>query len=137
MSKGVVLYWSGTGNTEQMAEAIAKGLGEQAVPIADFNTDSVKDYGRIAFGCPASGDESLEDMEFEAVFEGLEGALQGKKVALFGSYSWGDGQWMRDWQQRVLQDGALLFEEGLIVADTPDAKALSDCEAFGIRFAAF
>jgi len=127
MSKTAVIYWTGTGNTEAMANAIAAGISEA-------DASAVAQYEKIAFGCPAMGDEVLEEGEFEPFFAEVEGSLSGKKVALFGSYGWGDGQWMRDWQDRVSGDGAQLFEEGLMANGAPDE---AECEEFGKRFAAF
>ncbi|MDR1538115.1 MAG: flavodoxin [Clostridiales bacterium] len=139
MSETAVIYWSGTGNTEAMAKAIEAGLnagGDKAVliPVGKASPSDVGKYGKFAFGCPSMGSEVLEESEFEPFFSSIENKLQGKKVALFGSYGWGDGQWMRDWQDRVGADGALLFEEGLTVQDAPDAD---DCAGFGKRFAKF
>ena len=135
MSKTAVIYWTGTGNTEAMANAIASGIGDTDVmPVSEADASAVAQYDKIAFGCPAMGDEVLEESEFEPFFADVEGSLSGKKVALFGSYGWGDGQWMRDWQDRVSGDGAQLFEEGLMANGAPDE---AECEAFGKRFSAF
>ena len=98
--KVAVVYWSGTGNTEAMAEAVASGAREagaevEAFGAADFNSTLASDFESIAFGCPSMGAEELEDSEFQPMFEDVKGSLAGKKVALFGSYGWGDGEWMR------------------------------------------
>jgi flavorubredoxin len=98
---------------------------------AEFTADMVAGFDGIAFGCPAMGSEVLEEGEFEPMFAGVEGALSGKKVGLFGSYGWGDGQWMRDWQDRVAADGAMLVSDGVIANSAPDGSALADCEALG------
>lgn len=142
MSKSAVIYWSGTGNTESMANAIfesLKGSGETVdlFNVDDITADMAAAYDHLALGCPSMGGEELEDMSFEPFFTALEQKLSGKKVALFGSYGWGDGEWMRVWQERTIQSGASLFEEGLIINDTPDANGLADCKAFGSRFVAF
>ena len=105
MSKVAVVYWSGTGNTEAMAYAVEEGAKDKGAEVffiqaADFSADQVSAYDAIAFGCPAMGDEVLEESEFDPMFTDVEAALSGKKVALFGSYGWGDGQWMRDWEDR-------------------------------------
>lgn len=139
MSKIAVVYWSGTGNTESMAEAIAKGARSagaevDVLSVGDASVDKLKGYDKLAFGCPSMGDEVLEESEFEPFFADVEGSISGIKVALFGSYGWGDGQWMRDWQKRTEDNGAQVFEEGFIQNDAPD-EAL--CEEFGARFAAF
>ena len=133
--KTAVIYWSGTGNTEAMAQAVAQGAGAEIFSVSDFSGD-VSDYDRLAFGCPAMGAENLEEGEFEPFFAGIEGKLSGKKVALFGSYGWGDGEWMREWADRVTKDGAELVNgEGLIVNETPDDSALADCRALGEKLA--
>ena len=131
-----IIYWSGTGNTEAMANAIAKGIGAEAEVFSVDNVDSsvVGKYEKLAFGCPSMGAEVLEEESFEPFFSAIEGSLGGKKVALFGSYGWGDGEWMRDWQVRVNATGASLFEEGFIQQEAPDEGA---CEEFGSKFDAF
>ena len=107
MSKIAVVYWSGTGNTEVMADAVAdgiKGAGGEAeiIAAASFGPDKMGEFDAFAFGCPSMGSEELEDGEFLPMFESVEPQLAGKKIALFGSYGWGDGEWMRNWNQRCL-----------------------------------
>ena len=133
MSKTAVIYWTGTGNTEAMANAIAAGIGEADVlSVSEADASAVAQYEKIAFGCPAMGDEVLEEGEFEPFFAEVEGSLSGKKVALFGSYGWGDGQWMRDWCERCESAGANLFDaEGLIANESPDDDAQDACRALG------
>ena len=129
--KTAVIYWSGTGNTEQMASAVAEGAGAELFSVSDFGGD-IADYDRIAFGCPSMGDEVLEESEFEPFFASVEAKLGGKKIALFGSYGWGDGQWMRDWTERAKAAGAEITNgEGLIINDAPDDNGLADCRALG------
>ena len=140
MSKVAIVFWSATGNTETMANCIAEGAGAAAtiVPCAEMDAAKLGEYDVVAFGCPAMGAEQLEESEFEPMFAGLEGSLNGKKVALFGSYGWGDGQWMRDWVQRTNDANAVIYtDEGLIVNETPDDDALAKCKEFGKGFAAF
>ena len=112
MSKVAVVYWSGTGNTEMMAQKVAEGAKEAGAEVvltsADFSADDVDAYDAIAFGCPAMGAEELEDTEFEPMFSACESKLSGKKIALFGSYGWGDGEWMRTWQAGVEGDGCII-----------------------------
>ena len=96
--KTAVIYWSGTGNTEAMAKAVAEGAGAECFAVSEFS-GNVEDYDAIALGCPAMGAEELEDSEFEPFFSGIEGKLSGKKIALFGSYGWGDGEWIRTWAE--------------------------------------
>ena len=137
MSKVAVVYWSSTGNTEAMANAVAdgvKGKGGEAVlhTCEDFDGSKVTEYDAIAFGCPAMGDEVLEDTEFEPMFDGCKDALKGKNIALFGSYGWGDGEWMRTWAERMEQAGAqIVGGEGLICHGTPGADAIDECESLG------
>lgn len=137
MAKTAVVYWTSTGNTEMMANAIASGAGADVFELSAFSPPDISGYDKIAFGCPAMGDEVLEEGEFEPFFTEAEGLIGGKKVALFGSYGWGDGQWMRDWEERTKAAGANLFGNGLIINSTPDDGGLAECEAFGKDFAAF
>ena len=115
MSKVAVVFWSATGNTETMANCVAEGANGTIVPCGEMNAAKLAEFDAVAFGCPAMGAEQLEESEFEPMFSDLEGSLNGKKIALFGSYGWGDGQWMRDWVERAQGDGAqVLNGEGLI-----------------------
>ena len=140
MSKMAVIYWSMTGNTEAMAAAIAQGAQEAGAQaelkqVSEISVDEALTYDLLALGCPAMGAEVLEEGEFEPFFTALEGKLPGKKVALFGSYGWGDGQWMREWQERTEKAGAVLCGEGLIVNEAPDEAGLESCRALGARLA--
>ena len=140
MSKSAVIYWSGTGNTEAMAQAVLDGLNGAGEDAALFSADSVRaadaaQYDKLALGCPAMGAEVLEESVFEPFFTELEPLLSGKKVALFGSYGWGDGQWMREWQERTEKAGAVPCGEGLIVNEAPDEAGLESCRALGARLA--
>ena len=129
--KTAVIYWSGTGNTEAMAKAVAEGAGAELFTVSEFS-GSVDDYDAVAFGCPAMGAEMLEEDEFEPFFTEIEGRLSGKKVGLFGSYGWGDGEWMRNWETRVGSDGAVLAGgEGVIASDAPSDDDLEKCRALG------
>ncbi len=140
MSKVAVVFWSATGNTETMANCIAEGAGSAAtvIPCSEASADVLAGYDVVAFGCPAMGAEQLEESEFEPMFSAVEGSLNGKKIALFGSYGWGDGQWMRDWAERAKGDGAVLFnEEGLICNETPDDDVQEACRKLGADLAAW
>ena len=128
--KTAVIYWSGTGNTEAMAKAVAEGAGAECFAVSEFS-GNVEDYDAIALGCPAMGAEELEEGEFEPFFAELEGNLSGKNVALFGSYGWGDGEWMREWEKRVTDAGAKLANESIIVNDSPDEDAVTACNGLG------
>ena len=133
--KTAVIYWSGTGNTEAMAKAVAEGAGVSAVQVSAFDGD-VSELDAIALGCPAMGAEELEDGEFEPFFSGIESKISGKKIALFGSYDWGDGEWMRLWADRVKAAGAeVVGGEGLICNNTPDDDALAKCRELGKQLA--
>lgn len=143
MSKIAVVYWSSTGNTQLMAEKITEGIKKTGADVdlmevsATF-ADALDDYDKVAFGCPAMGDEELEEGEFAPYFDEAEQKISGKKVALFGSYDWGDGEWMRLWQERVKKAGADLFKgEGLIVNNTPEGETLEECETFGEGFGSY
>ena len=143
MSKIAVIYWSGTGNTEAMADlvanaAVAAGASVDKFTASEFNVSSAGDYTGFALGCPAMGAEQLEESEFEPMFSDLEGSLNGKKIALFGSYGWGDGQWMRDWVERAQGDGAqVLNGEGLICNEAPDEDVQAACRKLGADLAAW
>ena len=136
MSKTTVVYWSGTGNTEAMAAAVAEGIKENGgeaslFTAAEFDPKFMAEYDAAAFGCPAMGAEVLEEDEFEPLFEACEGSIKGKKIALFGSYGWGDGEWMRNWEDRCREDGAVLACDSVICNDAPDDDALASCKALG------
>lgn len=141
MKKTAVVYWSSTGNTEAMAQAVLEGMKEAGAEAVLLTPDAVDvsalaGMDAIAFGCPAMGSEVLEECEFEPMFSGCKNRLGGKSVGLFGSYGWGDGQWMRDWCERVKEDGAQLFsEEGLICNETPDDDTQAACRKLGADLA--
>ena len=143
MSQIAVIYWSQTGNTEMMANAICEGVksagGEPVLMhVADTSAQDAAKYDRMALGCPAMGAEVLEEAEFEPFFTELEGKISGKRVALFGSYGWGDGQWMRDWVERTDNANANIYTgEGLMAHETPDEIMLEQCRDFGRGFAAY
>ncbi len=134
--KIAVVYWSGTGNTEAMANAVLEGVSISGaegalLTAAEFTADQIAEYDAIAFGCPSMGVESLEEDEFEPMFRACEPSLAGKKLALFGSYGWGDGEWMRSWEDECRADGANLVCDSVICNDAPDDDALAACKALG------
>ena len=140
MNKVAIVYWSGTGNTEQMAQAVAEGVknagGEANVlTCAEFDSAKLADYGAVAFGCPAMGAEQLEEGEFEPMFADLEGSLSGVKVALFGSYGWGDGEWMRNWEDDCREAGIELACDSVVCNDAPDEDAITACKELGAALA--
>lgn len=142
MSKVAVVYWSGTGNTEVMASAVVDGVREggakaELFTASEFDASMLSSFDAVAFGCPSMGSEQLEDSEFEPMFNSCEGDLGGKKIALFGSYGWGDGEWMRSWEERVISAGAkLVGGEGLMANEAPDEDALEKCRKLGKTAAA-
>lgn len=137
MKKIAIVFWSGTGNTEAMAKSIAEGVKDAGADVSvftasEFSAGMVSNYDAITFGCPSMGAEQLEDSEFEPMFSSVEKQLAGKKIALFGSFGWGDGQWMRDWQEHCISIGAeLLGDEGLIINEAPDEDGLAKCRELG------
>ena len=141
MDKVYVVYWSQSGNTQAMAEAIGKGVtaaGKEAevLFVSEASVDVLKTVKGFALGCPAMGAEVLEEAEMEPFVCELEGFAAGKSIALFGSYGWGDGQWMRDWVDRMNAAGANVVNgEGLMCQEMPDADALADCENLGRQLA--
>ena len=131
-----IIYWSGTGNTEAMAELIAKGAkGAGAdvslIPVGDASADDLASCDVAALGCPSMGDEILEEGEFQPYIDSIMDQVSGKKIGLFGSYGWGDGEWMRNWCQSMKDAGAALADDGLIVNEAPDGDEADRCEAFG------
>ena len=134
MNKAAVIYWSGTGNTEAMAKAVAEGAkaaGADVDLLTCADVAGVESYDAIALGCPAMGAEELEDGEFLPMLESVEASLAGKKVALFGSYGWGDGEWMRTWEARCAEKGITLAADSVTVNETPDEDGLAACRALG------
>ncbi|WP_164174667.1 flavodoxin [Ruminococcus flavefaciens] len=133
--KTAVIYWSGTGNTEAMAKAVAEGANAELFEVSEFS-GNVSDYDAFAFGCPAMGAEVLEEDTFEPFFTGIEGSLSGKKVLLFGSYGWGDGEWMRNWYDRTKAAGAeLIGDEGFIVNEAASDDDLAKLKELAAKLA--
>ena len=141
MKKVAVVYWSGTGNTEAMANAVMEGIEQSGgrgtlFTASEFDKNLLAGFDAVAFGCPSMGSEQLEESEFEPMFAACENALSGKTIALFGSYGWGDGEWMRDWEGRCGAAGAHLACESVICNDAPDEETLSACRGMGANLAA-
>ncbi len=142
MEQIIVAYWSGSGNTEAMAEAVGQGISEAGKEARVESVDALQpsqleDCPVFALGCPAMGDEVLEEEIMEPFVEAVEKFAEGKKIALFGSYGWGDGQWMEDWTERMKTAGArIVGDKGLIVNETPDEEGLASCRALGRELAA-
>ena len=140
MSKTVVVFWSGTGNTEEMANAVLEGMKENGADASIYSADAfqagdVEGYDAIAFGCPAMGAEVLEEDEFQPLFDECKSALAGKKVALFGSYGWGDGEWMRNWEDDCREAGIELACDSVVCNDAPDEDAITACKELGATLA--
>lgn len=136
MRKTAVVYWSGTGNTQMMAEKVAEGVraaGAEAdvYNCTEFSADLMDNYEAVAFGCPSMGSEQLEDTEFEPVFTECEAKLSGKVIGLFGSYGWGDGEWMRTWEEDCGAAGINRVSDSVICCEAPDDEALAACRALG------
>ncbi len=135
MAKYAVVYWSGTGNTQIMAEKIAEAGGD-LFTADQFSASKMDEYNAVAFGCPSMGDEVLEDGEFEPMFEDCKAKLNGKNIALFGSYGWGDGDWMRNWNDECASLGANFVHDYVICNYEPDDDGLEQCSAMGKALAA-
>ncbi len=138
--KAAVIYWSGTGNTEAMANAVAEGMrsaGAEVVMMtpADLDMAKLRECGAVAFGCPAMGAEVLEETEFQPMWDDVKLQLSGKKVALFGSYGWGDGEWMRSWEADCADAGINLSCDSVLANNTPDDDALAECGSLGAMLA--
>ncbi len=136
MSKIAVVYWSGTGNTAAMAKAVEEGARARGAEVSvfgpdEFTAEKVSQFDAIAFGCPAMGAEVLEESSYDPMFTSIEGSLSGKKTALFGSYGWGDGQWMRDWEDRCKAAGAKLSCDSVTANNAPGEDALDACRDLG------
>ena len=137
-----VIYWSQSGNTQAMANAVAEGIKEagkeaEAVFVTEANINDIKDDTAVALGCPAMGAEVLEEADMEPFVTSFESIAAGKNVALFGSYGWGDGEWMRDWTERMIGAGAnVLNGEGLICQEAPDDEMIEECKNLGKQLAA-
>ena len=140
MKKAAVIYWSGTGNTEAMANAVAEGMKGAGAEVSLLSADAVSaadlaGLDAVALGCPAMGAEELEETEFAPMFDGIKSALAGKAVALFGSYGWGDGEWMRTWEEDCASAGIRLAVDSVTCCEAPDDEALSACQALGKKLA--
>lgn len=140
MKKVAIIYWSGTGNTEAMANAVAEGVKKQnaeasLIEVSDFDVSTVDEYDAIAFGCPATGDEALEEMEFEPMFEEVKPKLNDKPIALFGSYAWAEGEWMESWEKDCRTANLNLATNSVIAFDLPDEEAIAECERLGADLA--
>ena len=140
MKKTAVVYWSGTGNTEAMAQAVLAGMKEAGADAAlytpgEVTPDALSGCSAVAFGCPAMGAEVLEEMEFEPMFSTIKSCLSGKRIALFGSYGWGSGEWMQSWEQDCCDSGLSLVCDSVICCGAPDAGVMDSLRAMGRQLA--
>ena len=136
MSKVAVVFWSGTGNTEACAQFVADGARNAGADVEVFSVDQFgagkeAEYDGIALGCPAMGDEELEDSEFQPMYDSIKDALTSKKVVLFGSYGWGDGDWMNTWKADAEGAGITLAADPVIVNEATDDEAEASLKALG------
>ncbi|MBQ1435352.1 MAG: flavodoxin [Clostridia bacterium] len=138
MSKVAVVFWSGTGNTAAMAASVEAGAKAAGADVSSFSVSDgafsaakMDEFDAIAFGCPSMGAEVLEESEMQPLFDECKGKLNGKKIALFGSYGWGDGEWMRNWESECKAAGAVMACDFVICNEAPDAQAKTECEALG------
>ena len=142
MSKVLVVYFSQTGNTEAMAKAVADGVeaaGKEAKLVEAENASAADlEAARVfALGSPATGTEEIDDSYMAPLMDEIEGSLSGKKVLLFGSYDWGDGEFMRSWEEKVTQAGAELVTGAGITANlSPDDAAVEALKKAGEELAA-
>ena len=140
MKKTLVIYWSGTGNTEAMANAVVDGMKEAGADVTcctvdDLKADAVAEFDAVAMGCPATGAEVLEETEFDPMYQSIKASLSGKAVGLFGSYGWGDGEWMRTWEEDCGSAGLNRVSDSVICCEAPDDEALAACRALGKKLA--
>lgn len=134
--KAAIIYWSSTGNTEAMAQGVKEGINSNGNEVelfeaSSFSKDKVDEFDAFAFGCPAMGAEELEDSEFQPMWDEVKPLLANKPVVLFGSYDWGDGEWMRTWESEARDLGLNIVSDGLIVNNDPDDDALNSCKELG------
>lgn len=134
MSKVAVVFWSQSGNTQSMAEAVAEGAGTDTIEVSSFSAADAAGYDAFAFGCPAMGAEELESDEFAPVWEACIPELADKPVALFGSYGWGDGEWMETWKSEA-EDAGVKVVSTIICNDAPDDDVLSQLRSLGEELA--
>ena len=136
MKNVAIIYWTGTGNTESMAEGIMEGAKNEdtvvrLLNVYDAKIEDVSNSDVIAFGCPSMGAEELEESEMEPFIESIANAVKGKNIILFGSYGWGSGEWMTEWQERMEGYGANVIVDGLIINNDPDKEGIEKCKEIG------
>ena len=140
MKEIMIAYWSGTGNTAAMAAILGKGIQDggataKVVSVEDIKADDLKDYPVFALGCPSMGNETLEETYMEDFVTEVESFASGKKIGLFGSYGWGDGEWMRLWEKRCDDAGMMFACDYVICNEAPDDEAKEACAKLGAALA--
>ncbi|KGM97230.1 flavodoxin [Clostridium novyi A str. 4552] len=136
MKELVIIYWSGTGNTESMANAVAEGakiddVNVKLMNVSEAKVEDIENADSVALGCPSMGAEQLEEAEMEPFVDSISSAIKGKKLVLFGSYGWGNGEWMEDWEERMTGYGANVVDDCLIINNTPDDEGIEKCKELG------
>lgn len=134
--KVAVVYYSGTGNTLEMANEVVSKVnesGNEAVLLTASEFTSVDGYDAFAFGCPAMGAEVLEESEFQPMWDSVKGSLSSKKVGLFGSYGWGDGEWMRNWVADAKDNGAIVINDGVICLQAMDEDTKNNLDELALE----
>lgn len=131
-----IIYWSGTGNTEKMAKYIGSGIEKGGKPVSvkqvyDVRNAEVEEASLLVLGCPSMGCEELEDLEMAPFIESLEGKIAGRKVALFGSYGWGSGEWMENFKKQMEGYDAKVVMEPLIINEFTSGQDEAICESYG------
>ena len=134
-----IIFWSGTGNTEAMAEAIYNGSkkseNSKLLTVDKATIDDVKEADVLFLGCPSMGVEELEESEMEPFMESISKDISGKKIVLFGSYGWGDGEWMQNWEQRIKDCGGIIIEDSVICNEDPEEDNLNHLKSLGEKYA--
>ena len=142
MQKVMIVYWSGTGNTETMAGFVADGVREagaeaEVLAVNEITADALAEHAAFALGCPSMGAEQLEESEMEPFMNQLDSLISGRQIGLFGSYGWGNQEWLRDWEERVRADGATVVNgEGVAANGEPDEDAIEGLKKLGAALAA-
>ncbi len=135
MSGIAVLYWSGSGNTEKMAQLIAQGAGVTSKHVADATRDDLRDASLIAFGSPALGDEGIDETEMAPFLASVGDVLGDKKIVLFGSYGWGNGAWLERWKETLSKSGLHVLDDHLAIHEAPEGESVTKCVDFGKKIA--
>lgn len=138
MNKIAVVFWSGTGNTEEMANSIIEGAKNKGADVSvfspnDFNKNLISEFDAFAFGCPAMGSEVLEEDEFQPMWDSILPDLKDKKVVLFGSYDWGDGEWIRAWEEECINSGVTIITKPIMSNNAPTDEDKQNLRNMGMQ----